>query len=413
MSRRSFSTSTRSIKIDGYYAISSILEIPELREESFRYIGARFQKHVLRLSVDIPVASKRRRRIYWIYGVPALLYIGFIMSFIGGLFNNLYSRYFPNLAGVLLVLTLAFIFKKRVKLVIKTIRLFYLDKRDLLMAKRSRPVLAAAALLILLVLFLPWTRRRMWVEGVLRPAETVRIEAPEDGFVTAVAVHRGAGRREGSRAFPPLERRSRQLHGRDNAQRERFLKAASAARQEASPEKIRESDALESSASAALASDQMRRTRLDVRSPIEGQILTPRIQDLNGRFVQAGALLAEVGDVRTVVADLPVSEAAPGRPLVGAPVSALLPERPGKTVRGKIIRIAPATEDQPVTASGLTERLVPGQFPDRFVVRVEFENSDRQLRPGALVTAKIYGPRTSPAALSARVLRRWFQTILW
>ena len=28
------------IKIDGYYALSSVLEIPELREESFRYIGA-------------------------------------------------------------------------------------------------------------------------------------------------------------------------------------------------------------------------------------------------------------------------------------------------------------------------------------------------------------------------------------
>ena len=157
----------------------------------------------------------------------------------------------------------------------------------------------------------------------------------------------------------------------------------------------------------------MRNRRLDIRSPIEGEVLTSRVQDLQGRFVRAGTLLAEVGDVQTVVADLSVSERRLDDLSVGAPVSAFLPERPGTIARGRIIRIAPATEGQPVTAAGLTDRPLPGQFPDRFVVRVEFENPDRQLHPGALVTAKIYGPRTSPAALSARVLRRWLQTILW
>ena len=34
---------------------TSVLEIPELREESFRYLGALFQRHVLRLPVEVPV----------------------------------------------------------------------------------------------------------------------------------------------------------------------------------------------------------------------------------------------------------------------------------------------------------------------------------------------------------------------
>ena len=41
-------------KIDGYYALSSVLEIPELREDSFEYLGALFKRHVLRLNVEVP-----------------------------------------------------------------------------------------------------------------------------------------------------------------------------------------------------------------------------------------------------------------------------------------------------------------------------------------------------------------------
>ncbi len=61
------------------------------------------QRHVLRLPVEVPEASRRKRRIYWIYGPLALAYVGVIMAFIGGLFFNFYPKYFPNFAIVLLV----------------------------------------------------------------------------------------------------------------------------------------------------------------------------------------------------------------------------------------------------------------------------------------------------------------------
>ncbi len=126
------------IKIDGYYALSSIVEIPDLREESFRYIGAVFQKKVLHLPVEVPPASRRKRRIYWIYGTLALAWVAVIMRFIGGLFYNLYNHFFPEWAVVLLVLTLYRIFRKRVRLVTRTAHLFYLDKKELLMSPRVR-----------------------------------------------------------------------------------------------------------------------------------------------------------------------------------------------------------------------------------------------------------------------------------
>ena len=68
----------------------------------------------------------------------ALAYTTVIMRFIGGLFYNLYARYFPNVAVVLLVLTLYRLFRKRVRLFTRTARLFYLDKRDFIMSPRAR-----------------------------------------------------------------------------------------------------------------------------------------------------------------------------------------------------------------------------------------------------------------------------------
>ena len=169
------------VKIDGYYALCSLIEIPELREESFRWLGALFQRHVLRLNVEVPVVSRRKRRIFLIYGPLALGYIGFIMAFIAKLLDNFYSKVVPELAVVLLLVTLYFFFRKRVRLVVRISRLFYLDKKELVMSPRARlPLLAAAAGLVLL-LVVPWCRRTIRMDAVLEPAASVKVETPEDG----------------------------------------------------------------------------------------------------------------------------------------------------------------------------------------------------------------------------------------
>ena len=189
------------IKIDGYHALSSVLEMPELREESFRYIGASLQRHVLRLPVEVPEASRRKRRIYWIYGLLALAYVGVIMAFIGGLFFNLYHKYFPNFAIALLVVTMYRMFRKRVRLVTRTCRLVYLDKKEILMSPRARkPMLVAAAVLAFLV-FVPWGRRSIDSPIVLKPRTTVRLEAPEDAIVSEVLKREGDAVRAGEPVF--------------------------------------------------------------------------------------------------------------------------------------------------------------------------------------------------------------------
>jgi putative peptide zinc metalloprotease protein len=390
------------IKIDGYYALTSILELPSLREEAFRYLGAVFQNRALRLPVEVPVLSRRRRRIYLIYGTLALAYTAVIMRFIGGLFYNFYSKYFPNVAIVLLLLTLYRIFRKRVRLVTRTGKLFYLDKKDLLMSPRSRRSLLVAAVVIVAILVVPWTRRKVRSPIVLQPRIEVRLEAPEDAVVAEVLAAEGDAVRAGQPLFrltsPEAGARSIEL----STEKNRLEREVIAAQQSGEMARFFDAQRRKTSVDSALLSDAARRERLVVRSPIDGRVLTPRLADLRGRSVAAGTTLAEVGDCRTMRADL----------TVGAPVTALLPERAPFPIRGRVVSISPATLGQPATRSASDPTYSTGR-PDQFVARALFENPEGDLRPGMVGRAKIYSKRASPVADGWRILRRWLQTVIW
>jgi putative peptide zinc metalloprotease protein len=401
------------IKIDGYYALTSVLEIPELREESFRYLGAQFQRRILRLPVDVPVVSRRKRRIYWIYGTLALAYTTVIMRFIGGLFYNFYSKYFPSVAVILLLLTLYRLFRKRVRLVTRTARLFYLDKKEFLMSPRSRKPLAIAGVLVLLLLFVPWTRRTISADAVLRPANVARLDAPEDGMVSAVRVREGEQVGAGSELFRLANGAAVAATAVYAAQEERLRSAESAALDASAPSAVYVTQRREAAAREGVRSGMAREARLVVRSPISGRILTPEVQDLEGRYVAAGSLLLEVGDCRTMVAELPVSERLLDSLWKGARVRGLGGEDPIHPLEGRIVKISAATIDQPSTAGGRAEPALPLERPERFVALAAFPNQDGHLRPGSMIRAKIYSSRSSYAARTWRVLTRWIQTLVW
>ena len=401
------------IKIDGYHALTSLLEMPDLREESFRYIGLVFQKFVLRLNVQVPVTTRRRRRIYWIYGPLALAYIGVVMRFIGGILYNLYNKTFPDFAILLLVLTLARLFKKRVRLVTRTTRLFYLDKKEYLMSRSVRPGLAALAVLLLLVLLVPFSRETLTAEAVLAPAARLVVEAPEDGIVEAALVRESDAVHEGDVVVRMSSRAMTADVAREAEDLERSAGEARAARAGDEAAAAYQGERHVVSATAALGSAQARMGRLEVRSPLSGRILTPRVEDLEHRFVTAGTPLLEVGDCRELVAALPVSERLLDDLRDGAEVVAYDEQRPLAPIRGTVRRIAPATAGLPKTAAADTAPPLPVEAPDRFVALAFFPNPGETLRPGSPVRAKIAGHRRSYAARAWRVVSRWLRTVFW
>ncbi|MGE5347554.1 MAG: efflux RND transporter periplasmic adaptor subunit [Acidithiobacillales bacterium] len=400
------------IKIDGYYALTDLLRIPTLREDAFGYLGALIQRRLLRLPVPLDPLPRRRRRFLVVYGILAALWAGLIMWFIGHLLFNFYGKVLPDFALLLTLATLFQFFRKRVNAVWRVLRLFYLDKKELLVSKRMRAPLLAAAAAILLVLVIPWSRRSIRSEILLRPGRLLKIQAPEDGVVALVKVREGDAVQEGDVAFVlsslPVETRIAALSAESGrltgeAQRLRAVGDASGAFRD---------QARQSAVDVELASESAVRNRLAVRSPAAGTILTHRPGDLEGRFVKAGSVLAEIGDCRTLTATIPVTERLLTDLALGQAVSVQLRSRPFVTLYGRLTLVAPATEAASAPASQ-DDALRPSELPGKFLAIAMFDNSEGSVLPGSSGRAKIETARASFLARGGRILYRWVRTIVW
>lgn len=399
------------IKIDGYYALSSFLEISELREESFRYIGALFQRHVLRLNVEVPVVSRRKRRIFLIYCPLALGYLGLIMLFIARLLDGFYSRLAPDFAIVLLLLTLYFFFRSRARLVARVSRLFYLDKKEFLMSPRARAPLLVAATALVVLFAVPWYPRTIRMEAVLEPATAAHLEAPEDGVVYEVLAREGDFLHVGQpilRLGSPAVEKSRRA---DAARLAGAAGAAGGSRSTGVAAEVFLAERHEAAAAAGLSSDEARTASLELTSPLEGYLLTARMDDLRGRWVPAGTPLVTVGETKRLSAAFPVSERLLRDLAVGGTVLLQVKAKPFGAVRGKIVSIGSAS--QPAAGPGAPESLRPPEMPGRIVALAVFENTGGSLRPGMSGLAKIRGPRVSLAAEAWRILYRWLRSVFW
>jgi putative peptide zinc metalloprotease protein len=400
-------------KIDGYYALASVLEIPDLRESAFAYVQALFKRHVLRLNVEVPVLSRRKRRIFLVYGILAIAFMLVIMYFIGLLFYNFYAKYFPNVAIVLLALTLLRLFRKDVRAFLQGVRLVYLDKKELIMSRRARPYILGGAVLLLLVVAIPWAPWTFDTDVVLQPWTEARIEAPEDGTVSNVQVREGdAVRRDGVVALlssPEVESGVREAAVAHEDQ----LRRASRSRQQANAGGVFQSEQRAAAAESVLESEEARRGRLSLRSPISGVVLTHRVQDLEGRFIRTGDVVAVIGEDRRLKAEIPVTERLLSYLHRGSAVRLQLRSRPAHVFEGRIVQIAPAAQTLPATASGAPADIRPAERPERFIAVAEFDNADAASRPGMSGTAKIVLGRKSYLWRTWRVLSHWAQTVVW
>jgi len=400
-------------KIDGYYALSSYLEIPELREDSFEYLAALFKRYVLRLNVPIPVLTRRKRRIFLIYAPLAIVFVILLMLFIGGLFYNLYARYFPNMAGVLLALTLLVLFRSQVRTFVQGVRLVYLDKKELLVSGRARVSVIVGAAIVLLLLAVPWLPWRLETEATLEPWTEVTLEAPDDGTVVTVRYAEGDRIGKGDVVAVLESPAVASALAGASVTREALQREATRERDAADAPGVFHAENRETAAEVMLAREKDRLGRLSIASPISGTMMTRRTQDLSGRFVAGGAAIARIGDCTRLKAEIPVSERLLSSIHEGAPVSLLLKARPAHVLRGRIVHVGAAAHELPATADGKPQTLRAGEVPERFIAVAAFDNADGASLPGMTGRAKITLGRRSILWRTARTLKRWIQTVIW
>jgi biotin carboxyl carrier protein len=174
--------------------------------------------------------------------------------------------------------------------------------------KRRRLAWGISGLVILLLLFVPW-RVRLAGPARILPGRRAAVTAGVEGVVQSVL------KREGDRvaAGEVIATLKDESYGADleEARSNLAIAQSDVARfQEAgNPAAMFEAQSRrdELRAKIALATDRFQRTR--IRAPVEGVIVTPRIEERVGQHLESGGELCVVADVRTVTAEVAVSDA--------------------------------------------------------------------------------------------------------
>jgi len=70
------------IKLDGYYLLSDWLDIPNLRQKAFAYLGNVFKRRLLGWPIERVEVTPRERRVFLAYGSLALIYSASLLTYI-------------------------------------------------------------------------------------------------------------------------------------------------------------------------------------------------------------------------------------------------------------------------------------------------------------------------------------------
>lgn len=445
------------MKLDGYYVLSDISGIPNLREAATRAMGRMFRFGSNHATGEAPMPA-RTLALLAVYGLLTTLYSGFILYVLGkALF--LISSKIAGLWGPLLLLAgLGWLLRRMIGRLVAAIARFC---TGFTIARAATVSAAACAALALFVLPLSLkvtgpAALEARVRGAVRPpvggnlAEVLVKEGDrvEAGQVVAridsrdLEAHLGMARAAIARAQAELRLVSRgperevlaQARERVHAARaqveqlrsrhERLTRlraeglvapeqfdqsktelvvgegALRATAEEtrlvekgARPEEIAAAQAEVQRLEAEAVEVQRRIEGCTLRAPAAGIVITPNLDQRRGDFVSAGGVVLEIADTATLAANVVVLESEIGDVAPGRTVQLRFAAFPDRTFEGTVEDVAPAAR--------------PDQLGRAvFNVRCRVHAAATTLRPGMTGAAKIAcGTRTVAQLIARRVMR--------
>jgi multidrug resistance efflux pump len=152
-------------------------------------------------------------------------------------------------------------------------------------------------------------------------------------------------------------------------------------------------------------------SNLELRSPIAGTVLTPRLNDWQGAYAREGTELVEVADLSQMRARVYVSDYEMYKLHVGSRARINIEGIP-RLWSATAVAITPvSTEIDPGIADTAKYKGLNAQ--NYYVVDLVISNLGLILKPGAAGVARIYGPRRCLASHTAREFVRFFGRKLW
>jgi len=309
------------LPLDGYFAFTDWMEIPNLRIRAFAHFRWWVRRTLLRLEEPEPAATPRERRVFLIYGALGTAYIASLFFFLALLLVGWARGAFGVIGGVSVVLLLATLLRKRIAGWARAIVLTVRARRDSLRRMR-RPVRIGLVIVVLVLLFVPWTLTSSGA-FVVGTVDTRAVSAADSGVIAQLFVGEGMRVEVGT----PLVRvtnseleRSALAAGRTV---DSLAVAESAARSAGRASDASRLAAQRAEAVATLASIDRRISDLTLRATAPGVVMTPHAEELIGRRVSAGDTLLTLGAPDSVELRIALAGAGATRVRAGQVVHAV------------------------------------------------------------------------------------------
>ncbi len=386
------------IKLDGYFVLADTLDMPNLQEDAYAYLGYLFKRYVMRKRDEpCPVEGRRRKRVLAIFGVASLLFSISFTLFAFTFIRVLLVRHFAFIGALIAAAFICFLLWGLGGQLVQTTRGWALNHRGRI-RRHQLPILAGVALLLGLLLLLPVPGRRAFRVAV-EPVREAALVAPEDLMLKQA---------EWSAGQPVAAGQLLAVLDSDLAAAQRDEASAAAGALRISGAAARHSGAAneaviaEAGATAARERSlllERRVQRAELRAPFAGRMLTAAAPGRVGELFEAGDTLCVVGDFSQVRATARLWEFDLEDVRVGATTRIRLFSRPGDVLVGRVSTIQPAAE------------LYRGFRLYR--VRIALEDQPGDARAGFTGKAWIATPARTPAAHLYRILTRFVRLDLW
>src|SRR5947208_5108086 len=103
------------IKLDGYYLLTELFSLGELKEDSTLYLAGLVKRYLWRLPVEVPYIPKRRRLGYVIFAALSGLYSYSLLLFFARFIGTLFHHFSPEWAFIPATLVGLRLFKTRMQ----------------------------------------------------------------------------------------------------------------------------------------------------------------------------------------------------------------------------------------------------------------------------------------------------------
>jgi putative peptide zinc metalloprotease protein len=399
------------LKLDGYYMLCDIVGINNLKEDSTAYASAWVKRHIWRLPVEVPYIPKQRRFGFVIYALLSGGYSYMVLFILARFSGNIVRNFSPEWGFIPEIGVAGLIFRSRIRLLVNFMKFLYLDKKDRILAWFTPRHTAMTAAALGLLLALPVWKESIAGKFVLEPVNEAVVRAHVPGRVSQVYVREGQSVAKSARLATlsniPLQ------SNLDDAQAKLVLASAQAREAELHYQDFGKALKERDQSARQYAQVSEMNASLDVRAPMGGTVITPRVQDQLGAYLKEGTELLEIADLSEMKARIYTSEYDMYKIRAGATAGLQLD---GKLRRrnGQVARVSMLpTEPPPGVAADASKESNPDKLDRYFFVDIVLENPENELKPGMTGIARVYGNRRSLGGMAMQTLRNFWGRKFW